>query len=343
MRRYLMNDFQTQLVLKRDLFSETRKGHLASAPDRPMIRRDVSAAPFWSRPFGWLLARREIATMRALDGVPGTPHLVSVDADGLLRTWTEGAPLHLARPADPAWYADAFRVLRALRRAGITHNDLAKPQNWLMTPDGRAAIIDFQLASSHRRRGRLYRVMAYEDFRHLLKQMRAFAPELMTPTAKRILARRSLPSRIWMASGKKVYNFITRGIFRWSDGEGTHDRLDAEGPAIRAAYLALDGVSDVAITTYPLPRKGVGLYAFVETARPLPRIETSADIVQDVVTLPRDAQGRPRLDLLDRVAMNQTAELAAQIGDDAALARLMEPIVANRQNFTDRRISRLEG
>ena len=39
--------------------------------------------------------------------------------------------------------------------------------------------------------------------------------------------------------------------------------------------------------------------------------------------------------------MNQTAELAAQIGDDAALARLMEPIVANRQNFTDRRISRL--
>ncbi|MGY6708921.1 MAG: serine/threonine protein kinase [Rhizobiaceae bacterium] len=338
-----MSEFQTRLVLKRDLFSETRKGHLASAPEQPMIRRDVSAAPAWSRPIGWLLARREIATMRALDGVPGTPHLVAVDADGLLRTWTEGAPLHLARPADPAWYADAFRLLRALRRAGITHNDLAKPQNWLMTPDGRAAIIDFQLASRHRRRGRLYRLLAYEDFRHLLKQMRAFAPELMTPTATRILARRSLPSRIWMATGKKIYNFVTRGIFRWSDGEGTHDRLDAEAAAIREAFLAADGVSDVAITTYPLPRKGVGLYAFVETDRPLPAIETTADIVQAVPALPRDAQGRPRLDLLDRVAMNQTPELAALIGEDPDLARIMEPIVAGRQNFTDRRISRLEG
>lgn len=338
-----MSEFVTRLVLKRDLFSETRKGHLAAAPDRPMIRRDVSAAPAWSRPIGWVLARREIATLRALEGVPGTPQLASVDRHGLVRDWTEGAPLHLARPADPAWYADAFRLLRALRRAGITHNDLAKPQNWLMTPDGRAAVIDFQLASRHRRRGPFYRLLAYEDFRHLLKQMRAFAPELMTPTAKRILARRSLPSRIWMATGKKLYNLVTRGLFRWSDGEGTHDRLDAEGAAIREAYLAAEGVTDVAITTYPLPRKGVGLYAFVETDRVLPRIETTADIVQPVPALPRDGHGRHRLDLLDRVAMNQTPELAALIGQDPELARLMEPIVAGRLNFTDRRISRLEG
>ena len=338
-----MSEFVTRLVLKRDLFSETRKGHLASAPDRPLIRRDVSAAPAWSRPIGWVLARREIATLRALEGIPGTPRLVSADSAGLVRDWTEGAPLHLARPADPAWYADAFRLLRMLRRAGITHNDLAKPQNWLMTPDGRAAVIDFQLACRHRRRGPFYRLLAYEDFRHLLKQMRAFAPELMTPTAKRILARRSLPNRIWMATGKKMYNLVTRGLFRWSDGEGTHDRLDAEGPAIQAALLATEGVSDVAITTYPLPSKGVGLYAFVETDRPLPRIETSADIVQAVPALPRDAHGRPRLDLLDRVAMNQAPEFAALIGDDPALARIMEPILAGRQNLTDRRIARLEG
>ena len=66
--------------------------------------------------------------------------LHSVDRDGLYRSWTEGTPLHLARPADPAWYRDAHRLLREFRRRGITHNDLAKPQNWLMTPDGRAAV-----------------------------------------------------------------------------------------------------------------------------------------------------------------------------------------------------------
>ncbi len=90
-----------------------------------------------------------------------------------------------------------------MRRMGVTHNDLAKPQNWLMTPEGEAAVIDFQLASVHRRRGAFYRLLAYEDFRHLIKQKRAFASDLMTPTEKRILARRSLPSRIWLATGKK--------------------------------------------------------------------------------------------------------------------------------------------
>ena len=47
-------------------------------------------------------------------------------------------------------------LARQMRRAGVTHNDIAKPQNWLMTPDGRAAVIDFQLATVHRRRGKLF-------------------------------------------------------------------------------------------------------------------------------------------------------------------------------------------
>ncbi len=342
-----MTDFVSQTVLKRDLFSETHKGYLAGDPRTAAIRRIVTAAPVWTRPLAWVLARREIAALRAVTGIEGTPQLIEVDRDGLLRSWTDGAPLHLARPADPLWYADAFRLLRALRRAGITHNDLAKPQNWLMTPDGRAAVIDFQLASRHRRRGILYRLMAYEDFRHLLKQMRAFAPHLMTPTARRILARRSLPGRIWMATGKKVYNLLTRGLFRWSDGEGTHDRLEQEGPAIRAALLAMPGVRDVAMTTYPLPKKGVGIYAFVEggtaDAATPPAGTPCADLVQPVGTLPRTADGEPRLDILNLIAMNQTTELQALLGDDRELQAVVSPIVAGRLNFSDRRIARLEG
>ena len=341
-----MADFISQTVLKRDLFSETHKGHLASRPDVAAIRRVVSAAPLWTRPLAWALARREIAALRAVAGIAGTPRLFETDGDGLVREWTDGAPLHLARPADRQWYADAFRLLRALRRAGITHNDLAKPQNWLMTPDGRAAVIDFQLASRHRRRGRFYRLLAYEDFRHLLKQMRAFAPELMTPTASRILARRSLPSRIWMATGKKVYNGVTRGFFRWSDGEGTHDRLEREGDAIRQALLSLPGVRDVALTTYPLPRKGVGIYAFAEAADGAGNLAgdeaARADLVQFVAALPRAANGQVRLDILNLVAMNQIPLLDAQIGDDAALAAIVAPIVEGRLNLTDRRIARNE-
>lgn len=340
-----MDIFVTDAVLKRDVFSETHKGHFEGAPQRAVIRRIVSASPWWSRPLAWTLARREIAALKAVRGVKGTPQLISTDRHGLYRHWTEGTPLHLARPADPAWYRDAFRLLRQMRRMGITHNDLAKPQNWLMAPDGSAEVIDFQLASLHRRRGRLYRVMAYEDFRHLLKQMRAFAPELMTPTARRILARRSLPSRIWMATGKKVYNGVTRG-FGWSDGDGTGDRIEREGPAIMSALMATPGVKDVALAHFPLPKKGTGIYAFVE-APTLADPESlaglsSADLVQAVAALPRAADGAPRADLLSMVAMNQMSELDARLAGDAALATIVRPIADARLNFSDRRISKLE-
>lgn len=340
-----MVEFVPETVLKRDHFSETRKGHFTGSPGAPVIRRLVTAAPVWSRPLGWVLARREIAALRAVDGIAGVPKLFSVDRDGLFRSWSDGTPLHLARPSDPSWYRDAHRLLRDFRRRGITHNDLAKPQNWLMTPDGRAAVIDFQLASRHRRKGPLFRLMAYEDFRHLLKQQRAFAPHLMTPTARRVLARRSLPSRIWMATGKKLYNLVTRGLFRWSDGEGTHDRIDHEGPAIVATLKALPGVSDVALTAFPLPSKGgVGVYAFVETSAPdaLAKAQSSADLLQPVSALPRRADGSVRADILQLIAMNQMTELDALVAGDAELGKLAHAVAVGRLNFSDRRISRME-
>ena len=341
-----MAEFIPETVLKRDLFSETRKGHFAGAPRAPVIRRVVTAAPFWSRPIGWVLARREIAVLRAIGDMKGVPKLYSVDRDGLFRSWTDGTPLHLARPADPAWYRDAHRLLRDFRRRGVTHNDLAKPQNWLMTPDGRAAVIDFQLATSHRRKGWLFRLMAYEDFRHLLKQKRAFAPALLSPTGQRVLARRSLPSRIWMATGKKLYNFVTRGFFRWSDGEGTHDRIEREGPATITRLKSLPGVSDVALASFPY-RPRAASASTPSSKRPSPRCcanceNHGADLVQPVATLPRRDDGSPRADILQLIAMNQMTELDSLVAGDPALAATIQAIALGRLNFSDRRIARME-
>ncbi len=347
-----MADFVSDTVFKRDVFSETRSGYFTDRPDQRIARRIVSASPLWSRPLAWLLANREIRALRAVAGIPGVPEIVKIDADGLFRTWTEGTPLHLARPDGLSWYRDARRLLRDLRRRGITHNDLAKPQNWLMLADGGAAVIDFQLASCHRRKGRLYRLMAYEDLRHCIKQKRAFAPHLMTATEKRILARRSLPSRLWMATGKKLYNLITRGLFSWSDGEGTGDRLDHEGPAIRESLCADPQVRDVALAHYPLPRKGVGIYAFVETDRKsldrdrinagLRGSEAHVDLVQPCEMLPRRDDGSVRDDILRLVAMNQITELDAVLQREPGLASVVRPIISGRQNWTDRRIAHLE-
>lgn len=333
--------FVADTVHKRDIFSETISGTLEGVADFPVVLRKLDGVPFYARPIAWFLARKEIKGLRAVQGIEGTPVLVRVDKTGLLRSWTQGTPLQLAKPADAEWYRDAKRLLRQMRRAGVTHNDIAKPQNWLMTPDGRAAVIDFQLASVHRRRGVLFRTMAREDLRHLLKQKRAYAPDLLTPSEHRMLATKALPARIWMATGKRLYNFITRRLMNWSDGEGTEDRISRDGPALIAALTAHPQVNEVALYTYALPAKGVGLYAFAET--PLAASELMAlapdpkpELMQPVEKLPRTADGALRDDALALVATNRLDELALLQADDAALAETLKPIIAGRLNLTDR-------
>ena len=66
-------EFVETAVFKRDVFSETRAGYFADDPETRIIRSAVSAAPWWSKPLAWLLARREIRgpnTVRGIDGVP---------------------------------------------------------------------------------------------------------------------------------------------------------------------------------------------------------------------------------------------------------------------------------
>lgn len=333
--------FVPETVHKRDVFSETISGHLADNPDKKVVLRKLDAVPWWARPIAWFLARREIRGLRAVAGIVGVPELLRVDREGLLRDWTHGTPLQLAKPDDAAWYKDAKRLLRQMRRQGVTHNDIAKPQNWLRKPDGSAGVIDFQLASVHRRRGSIFRVMAREDLRHLLKQKRNFAPHLLTPTERRMLARKSLPTRIWMATGKRLYNFVTRKLMNWSDGEGTEDRIARDGPAVIAALQDHDAVNDVALFTYALSAKGVGLYAFVETQLTQAELrklvpETKAELLQPISTLPRKPGGTVRDDALQLIATNRLDELELLMDHDSALKEVLSPIIATRLNLTDR-------
>jgi hypothetical protein len=222
-----------------------------------------------------------------------------------------------------------------MRRRGVTHNDIAKPQNWLMTPDGGAAVIDFQLASVHRRRGRLFRLMAREDLRHLLKQKKRYAPHLLTASQRRMLAHKSWPARVWMATGKRAYNFVTRRLMHWSDSEGAENRIAQEGDALRARLMAPE-VRDVVLLPFALPGRGVGIYAFVEgqvaTSLPAP------DLTQAVAALPR-RDSVVAVDLLALVAGNRMDELDQLLTRDPGLRAVMAPIMAGRQNLTDRQLA----
>jgi serine/threonine protein kinase len=207
--------------LKSDLFGTVWHG---AAGEREFVLRDTGGARWWSAWLARALCRREARALARLDGLPGTPRLLGADRRTLRREWIEGRPLQLARPQDPAYFRAARALLARLHRRGIAHNDLAKEPNWLVTPEGLPALVDFQLALVAPRRGRLFRALGREDIRHLLKHKRSYCPERLTARERDILATPSALSRGWMATGKPAYIFVTRRIFGWSDREGAGDR-----------------------------------------------------------------------------------------------------------------------
>lgn len=211
--------------LKADLFSRVERGTFErDGAAIPAVRRDTRYARWWARPIALYLARREARALARVGGLPGVTTLLYRDRWLIVRRWLEGRPLYEAKPADPAYYAAALRLLARLHRAGVAHNDLAKEPNWLVMPDGRPAVVDFQLASIHPRRGRWFRTLAREDIRHLLKHKRRYCRAHVTARQWRILETPTLASRIWMRTYKPVYHFVTRRIFRWRDREGAADR-----------------------------------------------------------------------------------------------------------------------
>ncbi len=219
-------------MLKADVFGTiTRIGNT--------VLRDTRPARPWARLLARRLLQREqraltrLAQHEGQDGGLGIPHVLAAGRGTLTRSWIEATPMHIAKPRDPNYFVAAARLVRRLHAANVIHNDLAKEANWLVTPDGRPAIVDFQLAMTasprlamkSSRRGALARALGRDDIRHLLKHKRSYLPELLTAREQRILATPSAASRIWMATGKKAYLFVTRKILHWRDREGAGDRV----------------------------------------------------------------------------------------------------------------------
>jgi len=331
------------VVLKRDVFSTIERGRFRTdAGEVDAVLRRLDGVPWWSRPLAYVLFWRERRALTVAGTLGIAPPLLFAGRHALVRGWIDGVPLHIAKPhGDAGYFRSAKAALRMLHRAGIAHNDLAKEQNWLYA-GGRAFLTDFQLASCFSRRGRgatLFRVARYEDLRHLLKHKRRYAPAALTAAERRVLARKSVVTRIWMATGKKLYYAITRGL-NFSDREGRGQRFVKEAPAIAARLREHPKVRDVAIVAYPDRRAGTGLYAFVEGSARDSELRdylghSGPEYLQIVDALPRDDSGEVRSEILELVAMNQLDLIGPLVKTEDERA-LVGRIVSQRQNLRDR-------
>ena len=254
------------VLLKRDVFSTVERGRYRNdCGEVDAVLRRLDEVPWWSFIPATHLFARERKALALAKGLNVGPELLWAGRRALVRGFIDGVALHLAKPhGDIAYFRSAKVALHRLHRAGICHNDLAKEQNWLRGRDGLAYLTDFQLAACFSRRGRLFRIAAYEDLRHLLKHKRSYAPDALTPTERKILARKSLVASLWLVTGKKVYRAITRGLFNFTDREGGGRRLVNDAPILIELIRKNPDVRDAAIVAFADRRAGVGLYAFVE-------------------------------------------------------------------------------
>ena len=213
-----MNDSE---LLKKDLFGEIRR---SGAGGDMQILRDTSSVTPW---LGWLaraLLRREARVLAAMTGLDGVPQLLRAEPEMLVRSYLPGVAMQVGKPRDPAYFRLAARQLRRLHRIGVVHNDLAKEPNLLVCEDGTPGFVDFQLGWYNPGRGWLFRRLAYEDLRHLLKHKRTYCPESLTRRELEILDNPSFLSRAVRHAVKPVYLFVTRRLLGWADREGAGDR-----------------------------------------------------------------------------------------------------------------------
>jgi len=255
------------VLLKRDVFSSVERGRFRDTNGEvDAILRRIDQVPWWSYLPARHLFQRERHALAVARDLNVAPPLLWAGRQALVRGFIDGVALHLVKPAgNVAYFHSAKQALRRLHRAGVCHNDLAKEQNWLVGRDGRAYLTDFQLAACFRTRSRLFRIAAYEDLRHLLKHKRSYAPAALTPKERQILARKSIVASLWLATGKKVYRAITRGLFNFTDREGGGRRLVNDAPVLVQEIRKNPAVRDAAIVAFADRRAGVGLYAFVES------------------------------------------------------------------------------
>jgi predicted Ser/Thr protein kinase len=336
------------VLLKRDVFSTVERGRFRSETDEcDAVLRRLDQVPWWSFVLARHLFARERKALTLAKGLDVGPELLWAGRRALVRGFIDGVALHLAKPyGDIDYFKSAKAALHRLHRAGICHNDLAKEQNWLRGRDGRAYLTDFQLAACFRTRSRLFRIAAYEDLRHLLKHKRSYAPHALTSKEKKILARKSVFANLWLATGKKVYRAITRGLFNFTDREGGGRRLVNDAPVLAELIRRNPDVRDTAIVAFADRRSGVGLYAFVEADRSTLEAQLRNELaaakgpkppehIQVVHALPRDAGGRPRTEILQLVAMNQLDLIEPMMASDADRAFLKD-ILEQRKNLRDR-------
>ena len=139
----------------------------------------------WVAPF---LVGREIKALKHLDGTPGVPRFYGrIDRYAFAQEYIEGRQIADFAPGElsPQVLKNVQQSIDAIHGRGVSHGDLKRRSNLLVTPDERVYLIDFAAAVVGNRRGNFFlnwlqRKMADIDDKSISKIKKFSAPDQMT-------------------------------------------------------------------------------------------------------------------------------------------------------------------
>jgi predicted Ser/Thr protein kinase len=139
----------------------------------------------WVAPF---LVRREVAVLQHLQGAPGVPRYFGrIDRLAFVMEFIEGTPLADFKQGElePDVFERVQRVIDGIHERGVSHGDLKRRSNLLLTPEGEIYLIDFAAAIIGERTARpvsnwLQKEVAQVDNKSVPRLKKFVAPELLT-------------------------------------------------------------------------------------------------------------------------------------------------------------------
>ncbi|MFN3485351.1 MAG: RIO1 family regulatory kinase/ATPase [Planctomycetota bacterium] len=172
---------------------------LVTHEGRPAVLKDYRARNAFTRAvLGPVLARREFAVLRHLEGIPGIPRAYAVlDGRALLLEYIPGRTLSKFRAGELSdlVFERLCETVRAMHRRGVVHLDLRQKKNIVVAGD-RPYLLDFANAL----RGPAARALRAIDESALLKFKRRNFPHLLTDEDRRRLDAHRFWRRFWIFS-----------------------------------------------------------------------------------------------------------------------------------------------
>ena len=217
--------YRLEKVLKHDFFAVTAR--YLGPEGEPVCLKHYHTEPWLGCPLDWagrLMAAREARHYRLLQDTGAVPRLLGrVGASALAHAWVEGNDLLDQKDRLPDDFFDRLEALvRAVHARGMAYVDMNKPDNVLVTTDGRPVLIDFQISWAPRPswgpvgrvKRRLLALLQEADLHHVRKLKRRYRADLVTPEERAAGSRRPWFLNLHRAVGAPLRD-LRRRFLEW--------------------------------------------------------------------------------------------------------------------------------